>query len=197
VRPLLDTAGVTDEALMLRVQREDLAAFAELYGRHSEHALRVAATICRDWGRAEDAAQDGFLSIWRSRADYRPQSGSFEVWSMGIIRNRAIDSFRVAGSRPPLQGPDPDRGDEEVDPAVSPLDRVIADAEHARLFASLRRLPDPQAEAIVLSFYGGLSHTEIAVRLGLPTGTVKGRIRNGLQKLRFDWPAGASDDSRK
>ena len=74
---------------------------------------------------------------------------------------------------------------------MSPLDRVIADAERVRMFASLRRLPDPQAEAIVLSFYGDLSHTEIAMRLGLPTGTVKGRIRNGLQKLRFDWPARA------
>ena len=180
---------------MLRVQREDLAAFAELHGRHFDHALRVATKICRDWGRAEDAAQEGFLSIWRSRADYRPQSGSFEVWSMGIIRNRAIDSFRVTGSRPPLQGPNSDRDDEQVDPAISPLDRVIADTERARLFASLRRLPDPQAEAIVLSFYGDLSHTEIATRLGLPTGTVKGRIRNGLQKLRFDWPAGANDDA--
>jgi RNA polymerase sigma-70 factor (ECF subfamily) len=182
-------SAATDEVLMLRAQGDDSVAFAELYCRHIEFALDLADDICRDRGRAEEAVQDGFFSIWRSRADYRPQIGSFSHWSMRIVHNRAVDSLRQFRSRPRLLGKGlKEKRPEEVD-ADSPLRSAIEDSERAQMFDALRHLPDRQAEVIALSYYGDFSLSEIAIRLGVPTGTVKGRMRLGLQKLRIEWLA--------
>jgi RNA polymerase sigma-70 factor, ECF subfamily len=173
---------------MVRAQRDDGLAFAELYGRHAGNARRIAGGICGDGGGAEEAVQDGFFSIWKSRAEYRPQRGRFEAWSMRIVRNRAIDSFRVAQSRPGLPGLMETLAGEDptpIDAVCLPLDIVIAHCERRRLFEALRRLPNRQAEVILLSFYGDLSLSQIAIRLEVPTGTVKGRMRLGLEKLRL------------
>ncbi len=190
--PALRAEEQTDEALMIRAQADDTDAFAQLYDRHAERAFRVARAICRDSGRAEDAVQEGFLSIWRNRASYQLGVGSFQAWSMRIIRNRAIDSFRAAAVRPPAQidngnGDRPQAGDTD-----SPQDRVVTHSERKTLLASVRELPKAQAEVIVLAFYGDLSHSEIAAQLDLPTGTVKGRMRLGLEKLRTEMNHGAA-----
>jgi RNA polymerase sigma-70 factor (ECF subfamily) len=180
-------SAVTDEELMLRAQRDDALAFAELYGRHVEDALRIAEEICGDHDRAEETVQDGFFSIWRSRAGYRPGLGSFSIWSMRIVHNRAVDSFRVTRGRPRLQGETRSEGPlEQVDEDPTQA-AAIAAAERTRLFGALRHLPDRQAEVIVLSFYGELTLSEIAARLEIPTGTAKGRMRLGLEKLRAEW----------
>jgi RNA polymerase sigma-70 factor (ECF subfamily) len=174
----------TDEVLMARAQDGDANAFGRLYDRHAERAFRIARAICRDRSRAEDAVQEGFLAIWRGRAAYRPDAGSFQAWSMRIVKNRAIDSSRHLAIRPPLQTEDP-RGDRPPTPtSTTPQEEVIARSQRDELLDSLRRLPEAQAEVIVLAFYGELSHSEIAERLDLPPGTVKGRMRLGLEKLR-------------
>lgn len=179
--------AVTDEELMVRAQCDDVLAFAELYGRHVEHALRIAEEICGDHDRAEETVQDGFFSIWRSRAEYRPRLGSFGIWSMRIVHNRAVDSFRSARGRPRLQGETRDQDPlEEVDEDPTPA-AAIAASERTQMFDALRHLPERQAEVIVLSFYGEFTLSEIAIRLGIPTGTVKGRMRLGLKKLRAEW----------
>lgn len=186
----------TDEALMSRAQDDDVLAFAELYGRHFENALRIAEDICHDRDRAEEAVQDGFFSIWRSRADYRPRLGSFGPWSMRIVHNRAVDSFRVIRGRPGLPGTESRKqsvADVDADP---PFDRAIAVFDRARMLDALRNLPGRQAEVIALSYYGGLSLSQIAIRLGIPAGTAKGRMRLGLEKLRIEWFARESRSSR-
>jgi RNA polymerase sigma-70 factor, ECF subfamily len=183
-------SAVTDEALMVRAQDDDGLAFAELYGRHAEDAHRIAGGICLDRGGAEEAVQEGFFSIWKSRADFRPQRGSFKVWSMRIVRNRAIDSFRGAESRPRLAEGPPPAVRVAADAGTLPLSVAVAGYERTRLFEALRRLPDRQAEVILLAFYGDLSLSEIAIRLGTPTGTVKGRMRLGLEKLRLAHQSG-------
>jgi RNA polymerase sigma-70 factor (ECF subfamily) len=177
------TARQDDEALMRRVQANDQAAFAELYDRHAALAFRVARSVCRDARRAEDAVQEGFLSVWRSRAAYRRGQGSVKAWTMRIVRNRAIDSYRKVSARPqevehPTNGEIADTGSD------SPSDELIARSESDTLRTAVLRLPEAQAEAITLAFYGGLSHSEIAAQLELPPGTVKGRMRLGLEKLR-------------
>ena len=159
----LDDEGRTDEALMSRAQAGDIDAFAELYDRHAERALRVARSICRDPGPAEAAVLEGFLAIWRSRAGYGDRGAGFQAWSMQAVTSRAIDSLRDAAVRPP--------------------DR-IGGGEHEEPLASLRRLPEALVEVIVLAVYGELSHSEIAAQLGLEAGTVEGRTRLGLEKLR-------------
>jgi RNA polymerase sigma-70 factor (ECF subfamily) len=182
------TEAASDEALMRRVQADDTRAFEELYDRNLGLAWRVARSICDDAGRAEDAAQDAFVSAWRSRASYRHEAGSVRGWLMTIVRNRALESVRreTASHRPRLAaddytGPDP--------AGASPQDEVIARSEADALRVRLQGLPEAQAEVIVLAFYGELSHTEIAQRLSLPPGTVKGRMRLGLMKLRAEMEA--------
>lgn len=168
---------------MGRVQADDELAFETLYDRLGSSARAVAQTVCGNQGRAEEAVQEGFLSMWLSRAGYRESSGSVRSWAMTIVRRRAIDLARrnhradhaeIAGPRPleGVQAPGDLANDHEA--------RCEADA----LRATIARLPEPQAEVLVLAFYGGLTHTEIAKRLDLAPGTVKGRMRLGLKKLR-------------
>lgn len=172
----------SDERLMRRVQTGDTEAFEQLYDRHAVRAFRVARSVC-DASRAEDAVQEGFLSIWRSRESYRPESGSFQAWSMRIVRNRAIDAARRDAARPPLA--DSDHHDPEDTPAPTAVEQdVIARDEADGLRGALKRLPDEQAEVIALAYYGELTHTQIAKQLSIPSGTVKGRMRLGLEKLR-------------
>jgi len=170
---------------MTRAQAGDTNAFTALYDRHVEEAFRVARAICRDPGRAEDAVQEGFLAIWRGRANYQADAGGFRAWSMRIVKNRTIDSFRSAASRPPVQAGDANSKRPQADTdAPSPQAEAVVRSERDDLLASLRRLPKAQFEVIALAFYGELSHSEIAARLDLPAGTVKGRMRLGLEKLR-------------
>jgi RNA polymerase sigma-70 factor (ECF subfamily) len=182
VAPWFNSLTASDDELMRRSQANDTQAFEQLYDRYGAMALTVARGVCQNTGRAEDAVQEGFLSMWRSRASYHPETGSFKNWSMRIVRNRAIDSARrdVAGSRlladPQVPFPDPASG--------SLQDEIIAREESDAMRASLRRLPHAQAEVITLAFYANLTRAEIARQLSVPPGTVKGRIRLGLDKLR-------------
>jgi RNA polymerase sigma-70 factor (ECF subfamily) len=176
---------------MVRVQADDAGAFAELYDRHAARAFRVARVVCHDTGRAEDAVQEGFLSVWRQRAQFRPEAGPFQAWSMRIVHNRAIDSCRNAAARPQLRAGEPEaERPDTVSP--SPLDEAIARIGTDAMLVSLRGLPEAQAEVITLAFFGELSHSEIATQLALSPGTVKGRMRLGLAKLRMQMtvPAG-------
>lgn len=174
----------SDEALMARVQADDRGAFQELYDRHAEGAIFVARAVCHDAGRAEDAVQEGFLSIWKGRADYRPASGTFRAWSMRIVRNRAVDSVRASAARPPAQAAEETP---QADPgAASTADSVADLIESQELLLSLGRLPAAQSEVLLLSFYEQLTHSEIAIQLAVPAGTVKGRMRLGLEKMRYE-----------
>lgn len=174
----------SDDGLMERAQGDDPVAFAELYGRHAAPALAVAQSVCRNAGYAEDAVQEGFLSIWRGRARYRPRAGaSFRGWAMETVRNRAIDSNRnrTAVKRPQMSGRITEL---PTGTASSPLDAVIERDERVTLETHLKGLPQAQAEVIALAFFGELTHAEIAEQLSLPAGTVKGRMRLGMEKLR-------------
>ena len=180
--PARALAELDDAALMVEVSHGRAEAFAELYQRYGARSYRLAMLVCRDDGQAEDTVQEAFVSIWRSRASYRPEAGAVSTWVLSIVRYRAIDLRRRnaghaehrAGERLLVAQP------AAVDVAAEAAARVDAPA----LRAVLARLPPTQREVIVLAFFGGLTHLEIATRLGLPSGTVKGRMRLGLQKLR-------------
>lgn len=174
----------SDSELMGRVQADDdTEAFAALHDRHATRAFRVALAICRSPSNAEDAVQEGFLSVWRSRASYSAGRGSFKGWLIRVVQNRAIDATRrdAASHRPELCDLDVDLFDPE---AVSVPDQVVAGNEVQTLRTVLGQIPPAQAEVITLAFFGELSHSEIARHLSLPAGTVKGRMRLGLEKLR-------------
>ena len=179
-------AGLSDQELMRLVQRsDDREAFACLYDRYASQAFRIARSICPRPVRAEEAVQEGFLSIWRSRARFSSTSeaDSFGAWSMTLVRRAAIDGVRydLAEKRPRLTQEQP----QAVDPRTpSPEHEAIVRHEADALRSTLAELPEAQAEVIRLAFFGELSHSEIAQQLDLPAGTVKGRMRLGLEKLR-------------
>jgi len=171
----------SDNALMEEIQAGSQEAFARLYGRYCDRAYRVARAVSADDARAEDSVQEGFLAVWRSRATYRPEHATAGPWLLTVIRHRAIDVGRrnATNRAQPVEDDVLDRPSGE-DVAAEASDR--ADAREIR--GLLTHLPDAQREVIVLAFYGQLTHTEIAGQLGVPIGTVKGRMRLGLHKLR-------------
>lgn len=169
---------------MRHVQADDLRAFDALYARHSPQALGLARSICRDPRRAEDAIQEGFTSVWRARASYDPGRGSARAWLLTVIRHRCIDVMRRGGRDDSLLS-----SDDVLDRIQSPnstADVAEGHDEASRLQAVLRRLPDLQRDVLMLAYFGGLTHTEIAGRLGIPVGTIKSRMRLGLEKIRAD-----------
>ena len=172
-----------DDLLMTQVKAGSVAAFEEFYEHYRDRAYRVARSVCHDQGHAEDAVQEAFLSIWRSRATYKPQRGTFAAWLLTAVRCRAIDVVRREQKHARRQA-DAHTLDARPTPAGPPDQIAREDAD--RLRALLTRLPDAQQEVIALAFYGELTHTEIAAALQLPAGTIKGRMRLGLQKLRAD-----------
>lgn len=178
----LAPASASDAQLMTEVSAGSVDAFGTLYDRYCDRAYRVAFAVCRDDGCAQDAVQEAFVSIWRTSSGYHSERGSVAAWVLTVVRHRAIDLARRTGTARLHQPSDAD-----LDDRASPDDtfeQVAASERTDVLLRLLGQLPDPQREVITLAYYGQLSHTEIAARLGLPPGTVKGRMRLGMHKLR-------------
>ena len=164
-----DSDGELAQALAAR----DPRALVTLYDRHAGFALAVALRILGDRQEAEEAVQDAIWQIWTGRVRYDPLRGRFRTWVFMIARSRALDRLR---RRPSAERPASERI-EAHDP--SPELELASDVRQG-----LAALGADQREAIVLAFYDGMTHDEIAARLGNPVGTVKSRIRRGLLELR-------------
>jgi RNA polymerase sigma-70 factor, ECF subfamily len=181
-----ELARIGDEDLMALVDRKDPDAFEVLYDRHGGAAFSLAYRIVGDRRGAEDVTQEAFLSIWRSRARFDRARGSVRAWVLGVTRNRAIDALRRGGAGAPRL----DHDDETVLEAREASDRTDAEAIRretaAELRAALDSLPEEQSKVIELAYFGGFSHSEIAEMVSQPLGTVKGRMRLGLEKIRVE-----------
>ncbi len=166
------------------VERKDPSAFELVYDRHGGAAYSLAYRIVGDRGTAEDVTQEAFLSLWRSGARYDRARGSVRTWLLGVVRNRAIDALRREATRAPTVELQlerlPDQG-----PYTELTDAEALRREAAReVRGALRMLPADQLKVIELAYFGGLSHSEIAEALGMPLGTVKGRMRLAMEKIR-------------
>jgi RNA polymerase sigma-70 factor, ECF subfamily len=181
---------LADEDLMTLVERKDAVAFELLYDRHGGAAYSLAHRIVGDAQAAEDVTQEAFLSIWRSGARFDPARGSVRSWTLGVVRNRSIDALRRQSGRAPKLDLDDD-----ATLAAQP-GRELTDAEAIRrdtarrVRGALRELPEEQSEVIGLAYFGGFTHSEIAQILSMPLGTVKGRMRLGLEKIRLSLAEG-------
>ena len=158
-------------------------ALGLLFDRYFARAHQVAIAVCRSRELAEEVVQDAFEGVWRSRATYREGRGPVGAWAMSIVRNRALDVSRRRGRRLVWTASAMPEESSRQDPLPENL-VAREDAQHLR--DVLGRIPPTQSEVITLAFYGQLSHSEIAEHLQLPPGTVKGRMRLGLDKLRND-----------
>ena len=176
---------LADEDLMTLVGYKDPGAFEVFYDRHGRAAFSLAYRIVGDRQAAEDVCQEAFISIWRSGARYDRARGSVRGWTLGIVRNRSIDFLRreTSGRAPKLAFDD----DEllERQPSSDLTDSEALRRETTReVRGALSGLPDDQSRVIRLAFFGGFSHSEIARMLGEPLGTIKGRMRLGMEKIR-------------
>jgi RNA polymerase sigma-70 factor, ECF subfamily len=175
---------LADEDLMTLVDSKDETAFEVFYERHGGPGYSLAHRIVGDRNLAEDVVQEAFLSIWRSKAGYDRGRGSVRSWSLGIVRNRAIDALRRAATPAPKLDLDDDAVLESQPGSVRTDSEVIRRETARQVRGALGELPTEQSQVIELAYFGGFSHSEIADMLGEPLGTIKGRMRLGLEKAR-------------
>jgi RNA polymerase sigma-70 factor (ECF subfamily) len=185
-----DFRDLADEDLMELVRGGEVHAFEVIFDRHSTAAFSLAYRMCGRRSLAEDIVQDAFLSLWRSSSGYEPGRGSVRSWVLSVVHNRAIDAFRRQGSRDVRNVTD--EGIAERLPAPDATDVEVERRDDARQVRSaLEELPPDQRQVIELAYFGGFTHTQIAEMLDLPPGTVKGRMRLGLTKMRYVLGEGA------
>jgi RNA polymerase sigma-70 factor (ECF subfamily) len=173
---------LADEELMPLVNNGEPKAFAALYDRHSQAAYCLAYRMMGEKQAAEDLAQEAFIKVWRRAGSYRAQKGSVRTWILSIVHNRGIDQLRSHASRRRTQ--------EKIEASAASSQPSEAFAETWRNTQSeqvreaLSTLPKEQLKILELAYFSGYTHVQIAELLNVPLGTVKGRMRLGLQKMR-------------
>lgn len=169
-----------DAALLRRVASHDQAALGEIYDRHARVLFGLICRIVHDRAEAEDVLQEVFVRIWERAGTYAPDAGSPIGWMVRVARNRAIDRLRARAARPDLTGD----AVPELAAEGTPEATVVL-GERARVVtAALAELPPEQRRLIEQAYFGGDSQSELAARFGIPLGTVKTRVRAGMQALR-------------
>jgi len=181
---------LADEELMPLIGEKDPEAFEVFYDRHGGVAYSLAYRIVGEKAAAEDVTQEAFISIWKSGARFDRARGSVRSWMLSIVRNRAIDALRSRAGKAPKLSFDDDaileqRPSEELTDAEA-MRRETA----TELRGALGELPGEQSKVIELAYFGGFSQSEISRMLGVPLGTVKGRMRLGLEKIRGELAEG-------
>jgi len=166
----------TDGELIQRAATGDRGAFETLYQRYARSVFGLALRRLGDRGRAEDAVQETFASIWRSAGSYRPERGPGAPWLFTVARNAIVSQARLRAA-PPAEPPDT--------PSDDPGPAEHAESEWAswRVHRALETLPGPERRLIELAYWGGLSQSELASALNIPLGTVKTRTRKALTRL--------------
>jgi RNA polymerase sigma-70 factor (ECF subfamily) len=166
----------TDGELIQRAGAGDRSAFETLYQRYARSVFGLALRRLGDRGRAEDAVQETFVSIWRAARTYRPDRGPGAPWLYAVARNAIVDRSRVR-VEPAVETPD----EPTLEPG--PPERAEVSWTQWRVHRALQALTEPEREVISLAYWSGLSQSEVAQRLGIPLGTVKTRTRSALQRL--------------
>jgi len=173
-------ASPSDAVLLAGLEAREVSALDALYLRHGGYALGVAHRILRDRAEAEEVGQDVFLQLWNATVRYDPRRGRFTSWLFVMARNRALDRLRQRGSRPQGEPPTGREGSDEPGAET----RLLEAERRRRVIEALARLPGSQREALELSFYRGLTQSEIARETGEALGTVKSRMSRAMATLR-------------
>lgn len=179
-----DLGLLADDELIACVRDGDASAFEVIFDRHAAAAFSLAYRMCGRRGLAEDVVQEAFLSLWRTGMSYERSRGSVRAWVLGVVRHKAIDTFRhetATTSR--------DVHDEPAAERIAARQRTEGEVERLadarQVHGALAELPRDQRHVVELAYFGGFSHSQIAELLELPMGTVKSRMRLALNKLRL------------
>jgi RNA polymerase sigma-70 factor (ECF subfamily) len=175
---------LADEELIEHVREGEAVAFEVVFDRHAGAAFSLAYRMCGRRALAEEVVQEAFLSLWRTGMPYERSRGSVRAWVLGVVRNKAVDTFRRETARTGL-----DVHDESAAERMAGRARTDTEVEQRddalRVRIALEALPTEQRRVIELAYFGGFTQNQIAELLELPEGTVKGRMRLGLKKLRL------------
>ena len=173
---------LTDEDLISLLGDGDAQALALFYDRHSRAAFSLAYRMMSERQAAEDLMQDAFIKIWRGAPSYRAGRGGVRTWILSIVRNQGLDQLRSHASRRRTQ--------EKIEASAprsqpnEPFAETWRNSQRAQVREALNTVPQEQLKILELAYFSGYTHVEIANLLGLPLGTVKGRMRRGLKRLR-------------
>ncbi len=173
---------LADEDLVSLAEGRDAGAFAGLYDRHSRAAYSLAYRMMGERQAAEDLVQDAFLKVWRAAGSYRAERGSVRTWILSIVHHRGIDQLRSTARRRQIV----DKVEATI-PTSQPSEafsETWRNSQREQVREALRALPPEQLKVLELAYFSGYTHKEIAELLDLPLGTVKGRMRLGLKKIR-------------
>jgi RNA polymerase sigma-70 factor (ECF subfamily) len=181
----MERATPSDEALIEAVAEGDEAALVMLYDRYAKAVFSLAARITQDQGLAEEITQEVFLRLWRNAATFTAGRGRFASWLLGVAHHLAVDQLRRRRARPQAVASTDDLQVQGIaDLRTDVEEEAWLRVRREMMLEALARLPEAQRQVIELAYFGGLTHVEIAARLGDPLGTVKTRMRLGLLKLR-------------
>jgi RNA polymerase sigma-70 factor (ECF subfamily) len=181
---------LADEELMPWIGRKDAEAFEVFYDRHGGASFSLAYRILGDRTAAEDCIQEAFISIWRSGGKFDSTRGSVRSWTLSIVRNRAIDALRSKAGKAPKLTFDDDAILESRPAEERTEDEAMRHETATEVRGAMSHLPGEQSKVIELAYFGGFSQSEIAGMLDVPLGTVKGRMRLGLEKIRGELAEG-------
>ena len=173
---------LADKDLIFHVGHGDAQAFATLYERHSRAAYSLAYRMMGEKQAAEDLVQDALLKVWRGVGSYRTERGSVWTWVLSIVHNRGIDQLRSLASRRRTQ--DKVEASAPTSQPSEAFTETWRNSQREQVREALSTLPKEQLKILELAYFSGYTHMEVAELLGLPLGTVKGRMRLGLEKLQ-------------
>jgi RNA polymerase sigma-70 factor (ECF subfamily) len=191
----LDYSLLDDDALVRLVVEQDVRALEALYGRYSRPVFSLALKILGDREVVEEVVQEVFLRLWTRASGFDPQRGKLLSWLLTITHHRAIDELRRRRGQPEVEGLQEQLAAVE-EPRADPSESYAHVEERDAVQQALARLPEAQRKPIELAYYGGLTQVEIALALNEPLGTIKTRMRLGMQKLRSLLGSQAGDAER-
>jgi RNA polymerase sigma-70 factor, ECF subfamily len=166
---------------MVRAGQGDQEAFAQVYDATSARVFGLIVRVLRDRDQAAEVSQEVYLEAWRQAGGFDPQRGSVPGWLLTLAHRKAVDRVRSVTRS---QGRDQRYADQEPMEAPPSSEQVVAQDEQRRVRQALTALPDAQREALTLAYFDGCTHQQVSARLGIPLGTVKTRIRDGMHRLR-------------
>jgi RNA polymerase sigma-70 factor, ECF subfamily len=180
----VDYSALKDDEVIARLTAGEGWAMSVLYDRYARLVFSLSLRILNDRGAAEETVQEVFVKIWKRCREYDARRGKFSSWLTGIAHNHAIDELRRRRVRPSASEGDDDAMDSVVDATPTPLDLALQSLERRRIVDALKEIPNEQRRAIEMAYFEGFTQQEISGKLGQPLGTVKTRMRLGMQKLK-------------